>query len=461
MKSLLPYLVTAPLFLAACTVGPDFAVPGFAAGGTWKQSTSTQGSALPDEWWRLFRDAELNRLVKRAIYANPDIAAARARRDTARALVGVDQARLFPRLDLHSSSGIDRNSANGAFPIQNLENQSYRASFDFSYDLDLWGSNRRAIEAAEAEFGAAEALLAAQRLGIASEVARQYFTLRGLDAQEAILSETIASRGEALDLEKSRNDAGLTDGLSTSRARTEWERAKNDLALVQRRRGSAEHALAVLCGTRPAAFTVSKKNTRSSLPRIAPGLPAEVLARRPDMRAAEQSLRAANARIGVAEAAFYPDISLTGSAGLDSVDASSFLQWESRVLSLGAGLAAPLIDGGANRANYDASRSRYEESLARYRQTMLTALREVEDALVDLQGLARSRRALDAALASAGDTRKLSFQRYDKGLSSYFEVVESDRELLQIRLALAEVDAQQRISLAALASALGGGWDGR
>ncbi|MCU0795123.1 MAG: efflux transporter outer membrane subunit [Akkermansiaceae bacterium] len=461
MKSSLPSIIIAPLLLAGCALGPDFALPGLSAGGTWKQSTSMKGTALPDEWWRLFRDAELNRLVQRAIDANPDIAAARARRDTARALVGVDRARLFPRLDVNSSTGIDRNSANGAFPIQNLENQSYRAGFDFSYDLDLWGSNRRSIEAAEAEASAADALLAAQRLGIASEVARQYFTLRGLDAQEAILNETIASREEALSLEKSRNDAGLTDGLSTSRARTEVERAKNDLALIQRRRGSTEHALAVLCGTRPGAFSVSKKNSTAALPRIAPGLPAEVLARRPDMRAAEQSLRAANARIGVAEAAFYPDISLTGSAGLDSVDASSFLQWESRVLSLGAGLAAPLLDGGTNRANYDASRSRYEESLARYRQTMLVALREVEDALVDLQGLGRSRRALDAALDSAGETRKLSFQRYDKGLSSYFEVVEADRDVLQIRLALAEVDAQQRVSLAALAAALGGGWDGK
>ena len=450
------------LVLTGCTtLGPDFAVPGVSAGRTWKQSTALHSSSLPDQWWRLFNDAELNRLVEKSIAANNDIAAARARRNTARALVGVDRARLFPKLDLNSNNGISRSSGDNAFPGQDLENQNYRSTFDLAYDLDLWGANRRSIEAAEADASASDSLLAAQRLGIASEVTRQYFTLRGLDAQEAVLIDTITTRQNALSLEQSKTDAGLTDGLSSSRARTEVELAKNDLAVVERQRGSAEHALAVLCGTRPSDFSISKKSSVSKLPNISAGLPAEVIARRPDMRAAEQNLRAANARIGVAEAAFYPKISLTGSAGLESLSASSFLDWENRVLSLGAGLAAPLFDGGTNRSNYDASRSRYEESLAAYRQTMLVALREVEDALVDLKGLVRSRTALEAALASAADTRNLSFQRYEKGLSSYLEVVDAERGVLSTRLAIAEVDAQQRISLTALARALGGGWSGK
>lgn len=450
------------LVLTGCTtLGPDFAVPDVSAGRTWKQSTASHSASLPDQWWRLFGDAELNRLVDKSIAANNDIAAARARRNTARTLVGVDRARLFPKLDLNSSNGISRSSGDNALPGQDLENQNYRSTFDLAYDLDLWGANRRSIEAAEAEASASDSLLVAQRLGIASEVARQYFTLRGLDTQEAVLTDTIATRQNALSLEQSKTDAGLTDGLSSSRARTEVELAKNDLAVVERQRGSAEHALAVLCGTRPSDFSISKKSSVSKLPNISAGLPAEVIARRPDMRAAEQNLRAANARIGVAEAAFYPKISLTGSAGLESLSASSFLDWENRVLSLGAGLAAPLFDGGTNRSNYDASRSRYEESLAAYRQTMLVALREVEDALVDLKGLVRSRTALEAALASAADTRNLSFQRYEKGLSSYLEVVDAERGVLSTRLALAEVDAQQRVSLTALARALGGGWSGK
>ncbi len=461
MKPHLTFLSATMILLAGCTLGPEFAVPGVSAGRTWKQSTAIRSTSLPDQWWRLFGDAELNRLVERAVAANNDIAAARARRDTARALVGVDRARLFPRLDLNSSNSVNRTSGDSAVPGQDMDRQNYRSTIDLSYELDLWGANRRSLEAATADADASESLLAAQRLGIASEVARQYFTLGGLDAQESILNDTIATREDSLSLEKSRTDAGLTDGLSTSRARTELELARNDIAIVQRQRGSAEHALAVLCGTRPSDFSIAKKSTTGRLPTLSPGLPAAVIARRPDMRAAEQSLRAANARIGVAEAAFYPKFSLTGAAGLESLSASSFLDWENRVLSVGAGLAAPLFDGGANRSNYEASRSRYDESLASYRQTMLVALREVEDALVDLKGLARSRSALEAAVISATDTRSLSFQRYEKGLSSYFEVVDAERSVLRTRLSLAEVDAQQRVSLTALARALAGGWNGK
>jgi len=457
----------AALLLASCKLGPNFQRPDASGGGKWKEGRATENARLPNAWWRLFGDAELNRLVDKALAANNDLAAAKARVDTSRALIGTDRARLFPTLDLSGSAGINRASAgtatNGipfAVPID-LTTERYRSTFNLSYDLDLWGRNRRALEAANAEASASEALLDAQRLGVATEVARQYFLLRGLDAQEAVLNDTLKSRQDMLDIQKSRSDAGLTDDLSTSRARTELELARNDLSSVQRQRGSAEHAIAVLCGVRPADFGVSRRGTDSKLPSIKAGLPAEVLLRRPDVRAAEQSLVAANARIGIAEAAFYPNFSLTGSAGLESLDAKRFLDWENRVLSLGAGLAAPIFDGGANTANYKAARSRYDESLASYRQTLLVSLREVEDALLDLKGLSRSRSALEAALASARDTRNLSKERFDKGLTNYLDVVDSDRTVLQVRLALSQVEAQQRITFAALAKALGGGWDGK
>ncbi len=387
--------------------------------------------------------------------------------DTARALVGVDRAKLFPTLDLSGSAGLNRNSLDattGNLPPGveiNLESQRYRSTFDLAYDPDLWGRNKRQLEASTAQAAASEALLDSQRLGIATEVARQYFLLRGLDAQEAVVQDTLKSRGDALDIQQSKADAGLIDGLASSRARTELELANNDLASVQRQRGAAEHALAVLCGTRPADFAVSKRAATSAPPAIRAGLPAEVLNRRPDVRAAEQELRAANARIGVAEAAFYPNFSLTATGGFESLDVKRFLDWENRVLALGAGVVAPLIDGGTNQANYQAARGRYDEALAKYRQTLLVALREVEDALVDLKGLARSRTALERALASSRDTKQLSQERFDKGLTSYLEVVDADRTVLQTRLALSQLDAQQRITLAALAKALGGGWSGK
>lgn len=467
MKFRFLFALPMALLLPACMLGPDFQLPGATGGTKWKQGAATPASRLPDQWWRLFNDRDLNRLVDRALASNNELAAGKARVDTSRALVGLDRARLFPTLDLSGSAGIARASRDsvGANLPQgisvDLENQRYRGTFDLAYDPDLWGRNKRLIEASSAEAAAAEALLDSQRLGLATEVARQYFLLRGLDAQEAVLRDTIKSRREALDIQNSRSEAGLIDGLASSRAKTEVELANNDLALVERQRGAAEHALAVLCGTRPSDFSLSRRSSGGPMPTIKAGLPAEVLNRRPDVRAAEQTLKAANARIGVAEAAFYPNFSLSAGGGFESLDVKRFLEWENRVLSLGAGVAAPILDGGTNRANYAASRSRYDEALANYRQTLLVSLREVEDALIDLKGLASSKKALEAALRSAQDTKLLSQERFDKGLTGYLEVVDADRTVLQTRLALSQLDAQQRITLAALAKALGGGWSGK
>lgn len=461
------FLVPTAVALASCKLGPNFQLSGATGGTKWKEGAATPASRLPDNWWRLFNDSELTRLVNRALTANNDLAAAKARVETSRALVGVDRARLFPTLGLSGSAGINRSSADalgGNLPPGidlDLQSQNYRSSFDLAYDPDLWGRNKRLIEASSATAAASENLLDSQRLGVATEVARQYFILRGLDAQQAVLDDTVKSRQDALDIQKSKADAGLIDGLSSSRAKTEVELANSDLASVQRQRGAAEHALAVLCGSRPSDFSVSSRTPSDFLPTINAGLPAEVLNRRPDVRAAEQDLRAANAHIGVAEAAFYPNFSISASGGFQSLDISRFLDWENRILSLGAGVSAPLIDGGANKANYQAALSRYNEALAKYRQTLLVALREVEDALVDLKGLAKSRASLEGALKSSRDTRQLSQERYDKGLSSYLDVVDADRTVLQTRLAISQLEAQQKITLAALAKALGGGWSGK
>jgi multidrug efflux system outer membrane protein len=461
------FILPATLLLSSCMLGPNFQVPDASGGVKWKESKSTAGTRLPDQWWTLFNDRELNRFVERALVANNDLAAGKARVDTARALVGVDQAKLFPTLDLAGSGGVVRSSSDallGNLPSGvdiNLQQQRYRGTLDLAYDPDLWGRNKRAIEASSAQAAAAEALLDSQRLGIATEVARQYFLLRGLDSQYAVLKSTLSSRQDSLDIQKARADAGLADGLSTSRARTEVELANNDLGIVERQRGAAENALAVLCGARPSDFSIARGESNRSLPIIRPGLPAAVLLRRPDVRAAEQELRAANARIGIAESAFYPNFVLTASGGFESIDISKFLNWQNRVLALGAGVAAPILDGGANRANYQASLSVYEEALSRYRQTLLVALREVEDALVDLKGLATSRSALEKAVISSQETLTLSRERYEKGLTSYFEVVDAERGLLQIQLFLRQIEAQQRITLALLAKALGGGWSGK
>ncbi|MCB1132222.1 MAG: TolC family protein, partial [Verrucomicrobiae bacterium] len=256
---LLPVL---SLALTGCTLGPDFQLPSFGVGTSWKEAKVDGGVRLPDNWWRLYQDSELTRLVDRALAANSDLAAARARVETSRALVGVDRARMFPTLDFNGSAGIQRNSADATndnlppgFSID-LENQSFRGTFDLSYDPDLWGRNKRLLESSLSESAASQALLDSQRLGVAAEVCRQYFLLRGLDAQKKVLEDTIESRNSNYEIQKSKLDAGLIDGLTTSQAKTETELARNDLAVVERQRGAAEHALAVLCGTTPASFRV-------------------------------------------------------------------------------------------------------------------------------------------------------------------------------------------------------------
>ena len=452
-------LLPIALLLGSCKLGPDFKLPAASGGSQWKETRDTSGEPLPDEWWKLCRDAKLNQLVERSLAANHDLAAAKARVETARALVGVDRARLFPTLNLATSAGVNRSSDNVVnSSVMKLTNNDFRSSFKLAYDPDLWGRNQRLLESSTAQAAASAALFDAQRLGLATEVARQYFVLRGLDAQEAVVKDTLVSRKEALDLQQTKTDAGLTDGLATSRARTELELANNDLAVVQRQRSSAEHALAVLCAARPADFSLPAKVVEPVLPTLRVGVPGSVLLRRPDVRAAGQQLRAANAQIGVAQSAFYPNFSLLGEAGLESLNLSNFVNAESRILSLGAGAVAPVFDAGTNQSRLAAARSTYDEALAGYRQTLLVALREVEDALGDLKGLSRSRAALEAALASSKDSRQLSQERYNQGLTSYLEVVDADRTVLQTRLALSAVDAQHRISLAALAKALGGGW---
>ncbi len=458
------FLIFCTSALTACKLGPQWAAPPTMGGSSWKQSQHTSAQPLPDAWWQLFRDPELNKLIEKALQANQDLAVAKSRVDTSRALVGVDRARLFPRLEGTISAGVRRGSeqaVTGNLPpgaMVDLTNQQYQSSLDLSYELDLWGRNQRRLESSSAQAAASDALLDWQRLGVATEVARQYFLLSGLDAQLAVIKQTLQSREDALAIEQSRNNAGLADGLSSSRSRTELELAKNDLAAIERQRGGAEHALAVLCGQPPASFSLKGKSRNSILPKVSPALPAKVLERRPDVRAALQNLRAANAQIGVAEAAFYPNFNLLASGGIESLQATDFLNWQNRILALSSAAVMPIVDGGSNRANYQAAIARYREAFASYQQSMLVALREVEDALLDHKSLAKSRSALSQALSSAQETKAIALERYQKGLSNYLEVVDADRTVLQTELALAQLDAQQRITFSLLAKALGGGW---
>lgn len=454
--------------LPACVVGPNFKAPDDQLPSRFKEAHAHAAQPLPSEWWKLFGSNQLNKLVSQALESNQDLRGALARVETARALVGTKRADWFPQVGFSGSTGVSRSSAsvvganfpkNIGIPLPDLNQESYKAALDMSYELDLWGKVKRSVESAVATARNADQLLAAQRLTIAAEVARNYFLLRSLDLQQQVITNTIKLRQEALDLQKSRFDGGMANEMDVTRARTEHELARADFAALDRQRGSTEHALAVLCGQMPSSFNLKADPSLPTPPKVPAGLPSNLLESRPDIAAAASALESANADIGVAKAAYFPAFKLTGSGGLDSVNAKDFFNWENRVLSIGPSVSLPIFQGGRLKANVEAAKSRYEEALAKYRQTVLVALREVEDSLLDLQSIARQRVAIEAAMKAADDTSHLARVRYDKGLASYFEVVEADRTVLTTQLSLAQLDGQRAASTVLLMKALGGGWN--
>lgn len=456
----------ASLLLTSCTVGPDFAAPDLKLPGRWKQSAATEAATpAPDTWWTLFRDSELNSLVDRALAGNQELAGALARVQSARALSQIERAAWFPQLGILNTTTFERLSAKSVganlpagASLPELERDRYRLFLDLNYELDLWGRVRRGVEGARAREQAQRDLVDAQRLIVAAEVARHHFLTASLEAQGRILKETVALRQEALDLQNSRFQGGLANEMDVARARTELELTRADLVAIERQRGSLEHALAVLCGEPPAGFEKQRSARLPAPPRVPAGLPSTVLQRRPDLRAAEQNLRAANAAIGVAMADFFPSFRLVGTAGLESVGSEDFLQGRAKAANLGPQVTLPIFQGGRLLGGLRGARARHEEAIAAYKQTVLTALREVEDALLDARTFERQRAAVAAAVAAAQETAKLSRLRYDRGLSNYFEVVDAERVVLAARLSQAQLDGQRLVAAVQMLRALGGGW---
>jgi multidrug efflux system outer membrane protein len=458
--------ITLGLSLASCTVGPDFKLPEVNLGTRWKNKADISDLALPDAWWTLYRSQTLNRLVEQALTNNQDLAGALARVETARAMTGVQKADWLPQFGMQNAVTLERSSGSSfsanlppGVPLPLLERDRHQGFLTLNYEVDLWGKVRRGVEAAKAREGSAIEQVATQRLVIAAEVARNYFLAASLDSQRRILQETIDLRGEALKLQQSRFQGGLANEMDVARARTEHELARHDLFGVERQRGNAANALALLCGSVPADFNLPTSLSLPSAPRMGGGLPSALLQRRPDLRAAEQTMREANANVGVATANFYPSFKLIGSGGIESIGAEDFLDWKNKAGSIGPQLTVPLFQGGRLRGNLRASQSRYNESTAAYKQAILTALQEVENAAVDVNAYARQRTAVSAALAAAQETSKLARIRYDKGLASYFEVVDADRTVLTTRLLQAQLDGQRLTASVQLILALGGGWD--
>ncbi len=460
MRSIALAFGAAVMLFAGCTVGPNYSRPTIVTPTTWKETAvATNAPVLPPEWWTIFNDADLNALETQAVAANQDLKRAVARVTEARAIARVSKADLYPSLTERDGYTWTRYSENRDNQPLQRETDDFSSTFDLSYELDVWGRVRRNIEAANADYAAVATDLQVVLLTLTADVARDYQLLRSLDNERMVIEATIALRKDTLQLQQTRNQAGLINEVDVTRARTELANVEAELQAVTRRRAQVEHVLAVLCGQPPANFTVAAKATRIVPPEIPAGLPSSLLQRRPDVVAAEHNLEAANARIGVAKAAFFPTIKLTGAAGYASADLSTLVDWPSRFAQFGPSISVPIFQGGRNRANLKAAEARCEQNVATYRGSVLNAFREVEDSLSDLTTLAAQAEAVNRALASARDTVSLANERYQKGLTSYLDVVDAQREALKAERQDAQLRGERAVSTILLAKTLGGGWE--
>jgi hydrophobe/amphiphile efflux-1 (HAE1) family protein/NodT family efflux transporter outer membrane factor (OMF) lipoprotein len=461
-------LLVTPVNAGPLTVGPDYAPPtnAFPANykaqelGSWKAGRPLDNVAKGN-WWEAFGDAELNQLEGRLARANQEARGALARLDQARATARVARGQLLPSLSADPGYARDRYSPNQVPSFGGVTANTFRAPLDLSYEVDLWGRVRRGFEGARAEAQASLAEYHNVLLSLQAELAHNYFALRALDAEIATVAGTVKLRQEQTRLVQGRFDGGIGNELDIARAETELATTEAEAASLAKRRAELENAVAILVGASPAVFKLppaGAEHWSPPPPEIPAGLPADLLERRPDVAAAERQLAAANARIGVAKAAFFPVLTLTGSGGYVSADVDTLFKWDSHTWSLGPSLSLPLFAGGRNRAGFQRAQAAHAEAVARYRQQVLVAFAEVENSLAGIRFLGEQAAAQQRAVASAHRAAGLAADRYRSGMVTYLEVVDADREALQAERARAQLAGQRLSAAIQLVKALGGGW---
>ncbi|MDR5755380.1 efflux transporter outer membrane subunit [Caballeronia sp. LZ035] len=451
--------------LSACSFAPVYHAPEtaiptrFKEAGPWRTAKPADRIAR-DGWWKIYEDPVLNQLEARVDQANPDVAAAVARHDEAEGFVQQARSGLFPTIGSEASVSRQRQSDNR--PLRGANEPSvYDAShFDvgMGYDLDLWGKVRNEVKAGRANEQASADDLQSLRLSLQASLADDYFQLRGLDERTKLLHETMVTYQAALKLTESRHAGGLASGIDVSRARTQLASARAAVDDTAARRALLEHAIATLTGTPASDFTLASATPDYVVPRIPVGVPSQLLQRRPDIAAAERRVAAANSNIGVAKAAFFPDISLGLDAGYQSNNFSPLLAAPDEIWSIGPQLLFTLFDGGRRTAAVAVARAKLAENGAKYRETVLAAFQQVEDDLALLHHLGDASRNEDEALASAQSTLALAMSRYRDGAVSYLNVVTAQTAELDAQIASVDLRTRRLTASVGLIQALGGGW---
>ncbi len=447
-------------------VGPDYVRPSVEQPARFKsQAVSELGVPIQAEWWRLYSEPELEGLIATANESNQNLRQAVARVDEARALARVAGSFLYPTISNDPSFSRTRYSANRDSAVTGQKVQKgvtindWLIPIDLAYEIDVWGRVRRSFESARAQAKASEDDVGVIRLIVETDVTRFYYALRSLDSQAQILEQTVVAYREQVRLLSVQLRTGLAGPIVVSQAQAQLQTTLAQQRDVLRARADQEHALAILCGRPASSFAVPVNPLGEvSPPAVPPGLPAQLLARRPDVAEAEQNLVAANAQIGVATAEFYPRFMLTSSAGFESADISTVFNWQSRVWSILPSVSIPIFQGGRLRANLDATQARYRQAVAAYTNQVLIAYGDVEDALTDLRALTDEVGSLREAVTASQDYLRFAQAQFKYGLVDYLIVIDAERTLLANQLSLAQTVNLQMSASVRLIKALGGGW---
>lgn len=462
-------LAVATLLSACGTVGKDFVAPKGIDTPAFRHAAAEpqdQAARLPAAWWTVFGDATLSQLEERALRDNPNVRAAAQRLVQAQAQLGVMRASQLPTVGVSAGVSNSRTSAETPMGVtfggRSIKGNEFSVGANFSYELDLWGRVRRAVEAADAQALAAQDDRDGVMLMLSGQVATTYWQLRGLDADIAILNDALATRRESQQLIEARFNAGLSNELDVSRTRIERANAEADIQEAQRQRNTLEHALAVLVGASPSEAIVAPAagTALPQPPAIPVGLPASLLGQRPDLAASVATLKAFNAQVGVAEGAYYPSLSLTGNFGYASETLSNLAKGSARQFSFGPlALSLPVFEGGRIEANVKLAKARYDEAVANHEGRLLTALRDVEDALSDVQQRQKQGDVQVQAQQAAARAVQVAQARFDRGVSTYLDVTDAQRSALAADRAAAQIRTQRLLAAVSVARALGGGWE--
>ena len=465
------------LLAAGCTVGPNYhqpvAVPAAPAWqenvapppnpptGTWKQAEPSD-QVLRGKWWELYNDPQLDTLEDRVAVSNQTLKAATEQYFQARDQVQAARSQYYPTLAAGPSISRTRESNNQPNTVRNLTTYQYNTfslSGEAQWQPDFWGQVRRTVEQARAGAQASAAQLANVELSVRAELATDYFQMRGLDAQKELLDNTVASYQEYLQLTQIRFKGGVATEVDVAEAQTQLEQTRAQDVDVGVARAQYEHAIATLIGVSASTFSLPPMPQGHEIPQIPVGMPSQLLERRPDIAAAERQVGAANAQIGIAIAAYYPNISLTGTGGMLSGSPGTWIQGPSEMWSLGASAVELLFDAGRRHAFTQQARDAYEQQVANYRQSVLNAFQEVEDNLAALRILDQESGVQAAAVAAAQRSLTISTSRYKGGVTTYLEVLTAQTSQLSNERTEADITTRQYVASVQLILALGGGWD--